>query len=90
MPGGTLKPPAPLHPLARTHSKATPAPSVTERHGVNPKAQICGALHVAPDDLAPGEKLTALLRSWHDHLGHAEVPAMLREYNAGRAQRRPQ
>jgi hypothetical protein len=40
MPGGTLKPPAPLHPVTNTHSKAPPTPSVIERHGGNLKAQI--------------------------------------------------
>jgi hypothetical protein len=90
MPGGTLKPPATLHPVANAHSKAPPTPSVTERHRGNLKAQICGASYVALDDLAPGEELTAMLKSWRDHLGDTEVPAMLREYNAGRAQCRPQ
>jgi hypothetical protein len=31
-----------------------------------------------------------MLIRWRDHLGDAEIPAVLREYNAGRTQRRPQ
>jgi hypothetical protein len=76
--------------MANTHSKTPPTPSVTGRHGGNLKAQICGALYAALDDLAPSEELTTMLKSRRDRLGDAEVPAILREYNAGRAQRRPQ
>jgi hypothetical protein len=75
--------------MANTHSKTSPTPSVTERHGSSLKAQIGDALYVARDDLAPSEELTAMLKSGRHHLGDAEVPAILRECNAGRAQRRP-
>jgi hypothetical protein len=76
--------------MANTHSKTPPTPSVTERHGGDLKAQICDALYVVLDDLAPSEELTTMLKSGRDHLRNAEVPAILREYNAGREQRRPQ
>jgi hypothetical protein len=89
MPGGILKPPAPLHPVANAQSEAPPTPSVIKRHGGNLKAQICGASYVALDALAPGEELTVVLKSWRDHLGDAEVPAMQRKHSAGRARRRP-
>jgi len=68
--------------VADAHSKAPPLPSVIERHGGNLKAQICGASYVVPDEL----ELTIMLKGRCD----AEVPAMLREYNAGSVQRRPQ